>query len=74
MTTYDKYSTCLECECIAGFSTDDLTNPLIGDGVCNDQINNLECDFDGGDCCLSCIDTFQCSPNNFNVKDVKDKE
>ena len=25
---------------------------MIGNGYCNDQTNNVECNFDGGDCCL----------------------
>ena len=24
---------------------------LIGDGYCHDQLNNIECSFDAGDCC-----------------------
>ena len=24
---------------------------MIGDGVCNDIINNPQCNYDGGDCC-----------------------
>ena len=30
---------------------------MVGDGICNDETNNLECNYDGGDCCgpaLSC--------------------
>ena len=30
-----------------------------GDGFCNDENNNIHCNFDGGDCCYSLvIDTF----------------
>ena len=25
----------------------------IGDGICDDTLNNFECRFDGGDCCLN---------------------
>ena len=25
----------------------------VGDGVCHDVLNNYNCNFDGGDCCLS---------------------
>ena len=28
-----------------------ITNPLVGNSVCNDELNNLNCNFDGGDCC-----------------------
>ena len=24
---------------------------MVGDGICNDETNNLECNYDGGDCC-----------------------
>ena len=33
----------------------------ISDGFCNDETNNVECDFDGGDCCGTCVLTQQCS-------------
>ena len=25
---------------------------LIGDGFCNDETNNADCNYDGGDCCV----------------------
>ena len=34
---------------------------LIGDGYCNDEVNILDCGFDGGDCCGSCIITDFCT-------------
>ena len=43
---------CTECTCfhretcLAG-----VTHGFVGDGVCNDETNNAECDYDGGDCC-----------------------
>ena len=36
-------------------------NPLIGNGFCNDETNNMECDYDGGDCCGTCVFTEYCS-------------
>ena len=24
----------------------------VGDGICDDQTNNYQCNFDGGDCCI----------------------
>ena len=33
---------------------------MVGDGYCNDESNNFECDYDGGDCCGSCINTTYC--------------
>ena len=32
----------------------------IGDGYCNDVINTESCNYDGGDCCGSSIDTTYC--------------
>ena len=34
---------------------------MIGDGYCNDETNNRHCNFDGGDCCNTCISTLFCS-------------
>ena len=28
-----------------------MSNALLGDGFCNDEINTLECGLDGFDCC-----------------------
>ena len=43
----------------------DLTNceypELVQDGHCNDEANNIECLFDGGDCCYPCVSTKFCS-------------
>ena len=38
------------------------TNPgWIGDGYCDDVTNNMECNYDGGDCCLYPVNTQYCS-------------
>ena len=34
---------------------------LVGDGVCNDETNTANCNFDGGDCCLNVINKEYCS-------------
>ena len=34
---------------------------LIGDGYCNDEVNILDCGYDGGDCCGSCINIDRCT-------------
>ena len=36
-------------------------HPLVGNGFCNDETNILECNYDGGDCCGSCIITDYCT-------------
>ena len=33
---------------------------MVGDGFCNDETNIVECNFDGGDCCGSCINRDHC--------------
>ena len=33
---------------------------MIGDGICEDECNNLDFVFDDGDCCLSEIDDLFC--------------
>ena len=32
-----------------------------GDGYCNDETNNEYCNYDGGDCCGSCVNKQYCS-------------
>ena len=34
---------------------------LVGNGHCNDEANNADCLYDGGDCCGGCVNTDQCS-------------
>ena len=36
---------------------------LIGNGFCNDETNNAECNYDGGDCCVNIRGQF-CSECN----------
>lgn len=33
---------------------------LVGNGICNDDTNIIECNYDGGDCCGSCIVKTHC--------------
>ena len=33
----------------------------VGDGYCDDVTNNMECNYDGGDCCLDPVNTNYCS-------------
>ena len=43
---------CIECTCFhQEMCLAEVTHALVGDGVCNDETNNLECTYDGGDCC-----------------------
>ena len=34
---------------------------LVGDGYCHDWTNNRHCNFDGGDCCGSCVNREHCT-------------
>ena len=33
----------------------------MGNGYCNDEVNILDCGYDGGDCCGSCINADLCT-------------
>ena len=33
---------------------------LVGNGQCNDEANNANCIYDGGDCCGACSNTENC--------------
>ena len=40
----------------------DCPNPsLVDNGLCNDEANNAECNYDGGDCCGACANTEYCT-------------
>ena len=51
---------CSECICKSTRADVGITNPLVGNGFCNDLTNNDNCNFDGGDCCGPCINTKYC--------------
>ena len=40
-----------------------MTHAFVGDGVCNDETNIVECDYDGGACCVNVNSNF-CSACN----------
>ena len=40
---------------------DCLQPSLVGDAYCHDETNNLQCAFDGGDCCGPCINRQFCT-------------
>ena len=46
---------------ISHFSSDCQYTTLIKNGFCNDESNNEDCDYDGGDCCGFCIAKDHCS-------------
>ena len=51
---------CTECKCKTGY-TDKITNVRVGNGICNDETNIRDCNFDGGDCCGTCVNSKYCS-------------
>ena len=53
-----KVDYCSECKCYENCAA---AFELIGDGYCHDATNNVNCNFDGGDCCTVCINTEYCS-------------
>ena len=65
---------CTECQCLegggegsGGFTTPSVTtasggcNQWVGDGSCDDNNNNLDCNYDGGDCCGANVNTVFCT-------------
>ena len=45
---------CTNCECLEDVGEYNVVGPMasfIGDGVCDDALNKVECNFDAGDCC-----------------------
>ena len=57
-----KTDHCSECICYGQETCMAGINPTsVGDGICNDQTNNMECNYDGGDCCKVPINKDQCS-------------
>ena len=60
MNTTDK-NFCSECTCYLPELCATGFHPYVGDGICNDDLNNLDCNYDAGDCCLSNVNTYHCS-------------
>lgn len=57
-----NFDYCLICECETQSSLECTSHThWVGDGFCDDVTNNEACDFDGGDCCLSEINTSYCT-------------
>merc|ERR1712083_895887 len=62
---WDNY--CSDCECLEFPATTEApgTNCVaphwFGDNYCDDENNNAECGFDGGDCCGDNVNTTYCS-------------
>ena len=54
---------CTECICLEGIVavSGGCNQEWIGDGYCDDINNNLNCNYDGGDCCGSNVNTQYCT-------------
>ena len=53
---------CSECVChIKEQCAVGIMHPSVGDGYCQDEFNNAECNYDFGDCCLIPLNTDYCS-------------
>ena len=53
---------CSQCNCFYKETCDaGVTNNYVGDGYCDDGTNIAACNYDGGDCCGSCVNTEYCS-------------
>ena len=65
---------CTVCQCLEGGgggsggtttaphgTTSGVCNQWAGDGFCDDINNNLDCNYDGGDCCGSNVNTLFCT-------------
>jgi hypothetical protein len=46
---------------LKSLSIDCENDDWVGDGYCDDTTNNMVCNYDGGDCCGSNINTQYCS-------------
>ena len=53
------------CNCRLG-----ITPSSVGDGLCHDEANNADCNYDGGDCCLININTKYCSECSCFLQDT----
>ena len=52
---------CTDCTChLPETCSAIFLPPSVGDGYCNDDTNNQQCNFDGGDCCVN-VNTDYCS-------------
>ena len=53
---------CTECFChhIETCSAANVTHPMVGNSFCDDETNNVECNFDGGDCCGTSVNMDNC--------------
>ena len=55
-------SHCSDCLCLQpDVDEHNITNALVGDGYCNDDTNNPDCNFDGGDCCGGNVNMQYCT-------------
>ena len=44
---------------------------MVGNGYCNDETNNEDCNFDGGECCGPCVNKTRCIECQCKSNDIK---
>ena len=47
--------------CVKSTGCESANPHWIGDGYCDDETNNADCNFDGGDCCGPNVNTQWCA-------------
>ena len=66
---------CTVCECLGNITTNNglfhasfgdhgISNALVGNGICNDEVNNFKCGLDGFDCCGGNVNYENCTECN----------
>ena len=46
-----NFDHCNFCECDGNVTGNGVPNALVGNGICNNETNNIDCNYDGFDCC-----------------------
>ena len=52
--------TCLSVKTVINNHLGCMDFHKVGDGVCNDETNHMECNYDGGDCCGDNVNVEHC--------------
>ena len=64
ITTLPVDISAFEISCSQKYADRYFVKEWIGDGTCNPFLNNQDCGYDGGDCCLEIIDDTLCHDNS----------
>ena len=58
-----NFGRCKFCECDGNVTGNGVPNALVANGICNNETNNKDCNYDGFDCCGSDINQDFCHGN-----------